>query len=142
MNLTSMADIFSKQKRSEVMRANKPRGNKSTELKLITIFKKYGVKGWRRGYKLPGSPDFVFLEKRTAVFADGCFWHGHNCRNTTPKANAEYWLKKISENKVRDKRVTEELTQKGWHVVRIWECEIKMDSMPTKVSCLLKDSSA
>ena len=135
-----MADIFSKQKRSEVMRANKRQGNKSTELRLIIIFKKHGIKGWRRGYKLPGSPDFVFLKNRTAVFADGCFWHGHDCRNTTPKANAEYWLKKISENRARDQRVTETLTQKGWHVVRIWECEITMDLIPEDMNHLLGNS--
>jgi len=137
-----MADIFSHKKRSQVMRANKPRGNKSTELRLITIFKKHGIKGWRRGYKLPGSPDFVFSKKRVAVFADGCFWHGHSCRNTTPKTNSDYWQKKISENKERDKRVTETLTQQGWNVVRVWECEIKIDSLPSEVSCLLEDIAA
>lgn len=107
------------------MKAVKSKGNKSTELQLITIFKFRGIVGWRRNYPLIGHPDFVFPKKRIVVFADGCFWHGHNCRNVTPANNAEYWKKKIKRNKARDRAITRELTQKGWKVVRIWECAIK-----------------
>jgi len=107
------------------MRAVKSKGNKSTEVKLIQIFKERGIKGWRRNYKIFGKPDFVFPKFRIAVFVDGCFWHGHNCRNTKPSSNAEYWQKKIQRNIARDGEVTEYLTQKGWKVIRIWECELK-----------------
>ena len=121
-----MSDTVSQKKRSEIMKANKPKRNKSTELKLIQLFKQLGLKGWRRNYKIAGAiPDFVFLKKRIAVFADGCFWHGHNCRNLTPKQNSEYWQKKIENNRIRDKQINERLERKGWKVIRIWECEIK-----------------
>lgn len=111
------------------MKASKPKGNKSTELKLIQIFKQLGVKGWRRNYRIAGSvPDFVFLKKRIAVFADGCFWHGHNCRNLTPKQNSKYWQAKFENNRIRDKQINERLERKGWKVIRIWECEIKKKS--------------
>ena len=121
-----MSDTVSQKKRSEIMKANKPKRNKSTELKLIQLFKQLGLKGWRRNYKIAGAiPDFVFLKKRIAVFADGCFWHGHNCRNLTPKQNSEYWQKKIENNRIRDKEINERLERKGWKVIRIWECEIK-----------------
>jgi len=120
-----MTDTFSTKQRSEIMKAVKSKGNKSTEIKLIAIFKFHHLIGWRRNSNLAGHPDFVFPEKRIALFADGCFWHGHNCRNVTPSDNAEYWEKKIARNKARDKAITKELTQKGWKVVRIWECEIK-----------------
>lgn len=120
-----MADTFSKKQRSEIMRAVKSKGNKSTEVKLIEIFKSHHITGWRRNIKLIGNPDFVFPKKRIALFADGCFWHGHDCRTVTPSDNAEYWKKKIKRNKIRDVAVTNELVQKGWKVVRIWECEIK-----------------
>lgn len=119
-------DTVSKKKRSEIMKANKPKGNKSTELKLIQLFKQLGLKGWRRNYKIADAiPDFIFLKKRIAIFADGCFWHGHNCRNLTPKQNSEYWQKKIENNRIRDKQINERLERKGWKVIRIWECEIK-----------------
>lgn len=125
-----MADVFSQNRRSEIMRAVKSRGNKSTELKLIEIFKNSGVSGWRRNYKLFGNPDFVFPKKRIAVFVDGCFWHGHNCRNTTPANNADYWRKKIKRNVKRDVLVTQTLREKGWKVTRIWECQIKKNILP------------
>lgn len=119
-----MVDTFSKEKRSEIMRAVKSKGNKSTEIKLIQIFKEYHIKGWRRNYKLLGKPDFVFPKLRIVIFADGCFWHGHGCRNIRPANNAEYWQRKIQRNVERDKRITKELEQKNWQVIRIWECEI------------------
>lgn len=121
-----MSDTVSEKKRSEIMKASKPKGNKSTELKLIHLFKQLSLRGWRRNYKISGStPDFVFPKNRIAVYADGCFWHGHNCRNLTPKQNSEYWQKKIENNRIRDKQIDERLERKGWKVIRIWECEIK-----------------
>lgn len=120
-----MADTFTKSQRSDVMRKVKSNRNKSTELKLIQFFKENSIKGWRRNYKLFGKPDFVFPKQRLAIFLDGCFWHGHDCRNTKPKDNAEYWQTKIARNQQRDKNVTVTLTNKNWTVVRIWECELK-----------------
>ena len=120
-----MADIFTRKERSEIMRKVKSSRNKSTELKLIQFFKENGIGGWRRNFKLYGKPDFVFPKQRLAIFVDGCFWHGHDCRNTKPKANADYWETKINRNKNRDVQVTETLTNKNWTVIRIWECELK-----------------
>ncbi len=120
-----MADTFTKEKRSQIMRQVKSNRNKSTELKLIQFFKDNSIKGWRRNFKLFGKPDFVFPLTKKVVFVDGCFWHGHNCRNTTPKDNENYWQQKISRNKKRDKIVTKTLITKGWTVIRIWECQLK-----------------
>lgn len=125
-----MADVFSQNQRSEIMRAVKSRRNKSTELKLIEIFKIRGISGWRRNYRLFGNPDFVFPRKRLAIFVDGCFWHGHDCRNTKPANNAAYWRKKIERNIKRDSLVAQTLTEKGWRVIRIWECQIKKNNLP------------
>ncbi len=110
------------------MKAVKSSGNKSTELKLIEYFKKAGINGWRRNYKLFGSPDFVFPKRRLAIFVDGCFWHGHDCRNTKPADNADYWRGKIARNRKRDELVSATLQEKGWRVMRIWECQIKKNS--------------
>ena len=84
------------------MRKVKSKRNKSTELRLIKIFEQNSIKGWRRNYPVKGRPDFVFLRNRVAVFVDGCFWHGHDCRNTVPKANSEFWAKKIERNRKHD----------------------------------------
>jgi len=127
-----MADIFSEEKRSAVMKAVKSKYNKSTELKLIQIFKKLGIKGWRRNYKIFGKPDFIFIRFKIALFTDGCFWHGHDCRNVTPKHNEEYWNRKIQKNKIRDRFINGYLKKKGWMVFRIWECDIKKEKLPHK----------
>lgn len=118
-----MADVFDKEKRSEIMRAVKSSKNKSTEEKLIAYFKENKITGWRRNYKVYGKPDFVLPDLRIAIFVDGCFWHGHDCRNTHPEQNKEYWQRKIARNMARDKEVTDHLERLGWNVIRIWECE-------------------
>ena len=120
-----MADVFDKYKRSEIMRKVRSKGNKSTELRLIQLFKECGITGWRRNYKVIGHPDFVFIKERITVFVDGCFWHGHDCRNTRPSDNSEYWSKKRSRNIKHDKEITALFEQRGWTVIRIWECELK-----------------
>ena len=120
-----MADIFSKCKRSDIMKKVRPSGNKTTELKLIEYFSANNITGWRRNYKVKGHPDFVFLDRKIAIFVDGCFWHGHDCRNTRPADNADYWNKKRERNIEHDKEITKLFEQRGWTVIRIWECELK-----------------
>jgi DNA mismatch endonuclease (patch repair protein) len=120
-----MADVFSKQKRSEVMAAVKSGGNNATELKLISFFRANGISGWRRNQKLLGKPDFVFRQNRLAVFVDGCFWHGCPKHFRKPSNNRKYWREKILRNQERDRLVTKVLSKTGWRVLRIWEHELK-----------------
>ena len=129
-----MADVFDKQQRSQIMRKVKSSGNKSTELRLISVFKENNISGWRRNYAVKGHPDFVFLKMKIAVFVDGCFWHGHDCRNTTPSDNKEYWDRKRQRNIQHDREVTAIFEARGWTVIRIWECELKKKN----VTILLK----
>lgn len=114
-----MTDIFEKNKRSEIMSAVHSNKNKSTEIRLIKIFKQNNIVGWRRKYNVKGHPDFVFLDKKIAVFVDGCFWHGHDCRNTRPADNATYWQKKREHNMLHDKEITDLFQSRGWTVIRI-----------------------
>ena len=120
-----MTDVFSAEKRSEIMSRVHSNNNKTTELKLISIFNEKSIKGWKRSYKVIGHPDFVFLEKRIAIFVDGCFWHGHDCRNVRPSSNKEYWEKKRLRNIEHDQFITKRFEERGWKVIRIWECELK-----------------
>lgn len=128
-----MADIYDAKKRSEVMRRVKSSNNKSTELKLIELFKQHGIKGWRRHYPVKGHPDFVFQKEKVAVFVDGCFWHGHDCRNTHPVNNQDYWQKKRKQNIKHDQEVTALFKSRGWTVLRIWECELKKKNIDNTV---------
>ncbi len=120
-----MADVFDAQKRSAIMRSIRSKNNKTTELALIKWLKANGITGWRRNYPVKGRPDFVFHKQKTAVFVDGCFWHGHDCRNTHPSDHSEYWQKKREWNMLHDKEVTAYFKNRGWTVIRVWECELK-----------------
>lgn len=124
-----MADVYSKEKRSSIMSQVRSNGNESTELKLIRLFKQNNINGWRRNYKVKGRPDFVFLDKKIAIFVDGCFWHGHECRNIHPDDNADYWIKKREKNMKHDQEITLLFEKRGWTVIRIWECELKKKTM-------------
>ena len=119
-----MTDVFTAAKRSEVMSRIRSYGNKATELRLIELFRKAGVNGWRRHQHLVGKPDFVFGTARVVVFADGCFWHGCPRCYRRPTSNRKYWEAKFAYNRQRDREVTRSLQKAGWRVLRIWEHEI------------------
>ena len=120
-----MTDIWSKQKRSEVMSLIRSRGNRTTEGRMITLFREHGIKGWRRHQPLPGCPDFIFRRERTAVLVDGCFWHGCPRCYRAPKSNPEFWAEKIRRNRRRDRWVSRHLRDAGWSVIRVRECVLK-----------------
>lgn len=139
--LIIMPDVYDKEKRSEIMKKVKSFGNKSTEQRLIGYFQENKITGWRRHYNVKGRPDFVFMNKKIAIFVDGCFWHGHDCRNTHPSDNKEYWEKKRAGNIQHDIDVTNSMQARGWIVIRIWECELKKKNKPIlleKLKPLLK----
>lgn len=77
--------------------------------------------------RLPGTPDIVLRKYRTVIFVNGCFWHGHEgCRYfVIPKSNIDFWTAKIERNRVRDLQVRIKLRDKGWHVIQLWECQLK-----------------
>lgn len=132
-------DVYTKDKRSEIMKSVKSNKNKSTELELIDLFKKHHITGWRRNYPVKGHPDFVFLDQKIAIFVDGCFWHGHSCRKNSPQQNHDFWEKKISYNKKHDTEVTELFQKRGWTVIRIWECELRKKNQEITIQRLMKE---
>lgn len=77
--------------------------------------------------RLPGTPDIVLRKYRTVIFVNGCFWHGHEgCRYfVLPKSNVEFWTNKIERNQERDLKSRMQLRNMGWHVIQIWECQLK-----------------
>ena len=110
--------------RSQMMSRIRGSGNKDTELVLAKLFRRYGIKGWRRNQSVFGKPDFIFQKLKLAIFVDGCFWHACPRHGTKPKSNRGYWYRKLSANKKRDRLVTRTLRRAGWRVLRIWEHEL------------------
>ena len=107
---------------------------------------------WQHGYRyrlcvkgVPGKPDIVMRKYRTAIFVNGCFWHGHNVETfhetslqetsiqqiansrccKIPKTNREFWVNKIRRNQERDRQNYQILQENGWQVIILWECQLK-----------------
>ena len=75
---------------------------------------------------LPGRPDLVFPKYRAVLFAQGCFWHGHDCHLFKwPASREDFWRDKISRNRENDARVIAALEADGWRVAQAWECALK-----------------
>ena len=74
----------------------------------------------------------IMPRKMVAIFVDGCFWHGcaQCCKHTG--LTGEFWIGKINANKMRDERVTAELTSLGWTVLRIPEHDVRTKTTLTK----------
>ncbi len=120
-------DKVSKEKRSNIMRAVKGKGNKSTEKRLRGALSSLGVCGWKMHQKnLPGNPDFAFYSERLAVFVEGCFWHGCTKCYRAPSTQRTYWAEKLRKNQARDLRNGRFLRDLGWSVLRIWEHELSV----------------
>jgi DNA mismatch endonuclease (patch repair protein) len=125
MATSFMADIWSREKRSEVMSLIRGRGNKQTEQALLAVLRQNKITGWRRHLPLPGKPDFTFPKQKVAIFVDGCFWHGCPKCYTRPKTNRAFWDRKRETNTARDRRVNCQLRRQGWKVIRIWEHSLR-----------------
>ena len=119
-------DVHSKEKRSYNMSRIKGKNTKPEEIVRKYLFSK-GFRYRKNDKRLPGTPDIVLPKYKTAIFVNGCFWHGHkDCRYfVVPKTNTDFWLNKINANTERDKRNIETLKKLGWNVIVVWECELK-----------------
>ena len=127
---TKQATTFGGLTRSMLMARIRSSGNATTELSLAALLRVHRLAGWRRQWPIAGKPDFAWPARRLAVFVDGCFWHGHDCgRNLSPHTNARAWRAKIAGNQARDRRTVRCLREKGWRVVRIWECALKKNPL-------------
>lgn len=86
---------------------------------------------------LPGTPDITLPKYRTVIFVNGCFWHKHDCRRgqSVPKTRTEYWVSKIQKNVERDTKAYASLSELGWKILVIWECQTRDNS---KLVTLLK----
>ncbi|MCB1064449.1 MAG: DNA mismatch endonuclease Vsr [Verrucomicrobiae bacterium] len=135
-----MADVFSKEKRSDIMSRIR-RKNTKPELAVRSLLHRLGFRFTVNGAKnrsLPGKPDIVLLKYRTVIFVHGCFWHRHeDCKfSYTPKTRVAFWTRKFESNVVRDKAANRALRDLGWKVITVWECQINRE--PEKLALQLE----
>ena len=119
---------------------------------------------WRHGYRyrlnvksVPGKPDIVMRRYRTAIFVNGCFWHGHDVQLSVdslqlsvenskcckiPQTNREFWVNKIKRNQERDQKNYQVLHDNGWQVIVVWECQLtpkRIEETMLRVELLLNE---
>lgn len=120
-----MADNHTKEIRSMNMSHIRSKNTKPEEIVRKYLFSK-GLRYRKNDRKLPGCPDIVLKKYKVVIFVNGCFWHKHDCgRFVWPSSNVEYWSKKINRNVERDAQNIALLTEQGWRVLIIWECQLK-----------------
>ncbi len=121
-------DKLTPERRAENMRRIRSKDMKP-ELLVRRLVYSLGYRYRLHRKDLPGKPDLVFGLRQKVIFVHGCFWHLHpdpNCVDARmPKSNTDYWKPKLERNVERDKQHIDELTNDGWGVLVIWECEIK-----------------
>ena len=122
-----MTDVLTPEQRKKNMSAIKGKNTKP-EMKIRKMLWAEGVRGYRVHYDLPGKPDIVFPKKKIAIFIDGCYWHKCPECFIVPKTNTEFWMNKINGNVERDQKITKELEDLGWTILRFWEHEVRKDA--------------
>ncbi|MCK5057374.1 MAG: DNA mismatch endonuclease Vsr [Candidatus Aminicenantes bacterium] len=125
-------DIWPKEKRSEVMSRIRSKDTKPEKL-VRSLLHRMGYRFRVHVKYLPGKPDIVMKKYNAIIFVHGCFWHLHDDCNEgrIPSTRTEYWAKKLLGNKARDEKHMNELTNMGWRVMRVWECEIEKKTEET-----------
>lgn len=121
-----MADNLTKEQRHKNMRNIRGKDT-SIELKFRKALYHAGFRYLKNVSGMTGKPDIVLTKYKTVIFIHGCFWHRHtNCKYaSTPDTNREYWDKKFQDTIKRDKLEQKILSEAGWNIIVIWECEIK-----------------
>lgn len=120
------------EQRSSVMRAVRGRDTKP-EIAVRRLLHRMGYRYRLHRSDLPGKPDIVLGSRSKVIFVHGCFWHGHDCKrgNRMPRTNARYWKAKIARNIDRYSSQINELTDTGWAVLTLWECELRNENTLT-----------
>ncbi len=133
-----MTDRLSQAERSALMAKVRSTGNRSTEGRIEYALTQADIGGWEKHPPLPGKPDFYFPQHKLVMFVDGCQWHACPKHVRYPRANADYWRNKIERNRRRDSRVRRKLRQDGYHVMRVWEHDLKQTTWLKRLQTMLR----
>lgn len=121
-----MADSLSKERRSWNMSRIKGKDTR-IEVQVRSYLFSKGYRFRKNDKRYPGKPDIVLPKYNLVIFINGCFWHHHEgcSKATIPKTRTDFWLEKFEKNVKNDKKNIDLLTQMGWRVLVLWECELE-----------------
>lgn len=134
-----MADVHESETRSYNM--SQIRGKDTKPEMLVRKFLHSNGFRYRLHLKnLPGKPDLVLPKYNSVVLVHGCFWHVHEgCEYfKIPDTRTEWWKEKLYGNKERDKANIRKLTDIGWDVIVVWECELKKENQEKTLAKLIR----
>lgn len=123
-----MTDIFTPEKRSEIMSKVKSKGTK-IEVMFGKELRKRGFRYRKNFGKYFWTPDFVLKKYKTVIFLDSCFWHGCPVHGTMPETNKEMWKKKLERNKQRDWEAVAYYKKQNWNILRIRWHNVKKSTL-------------
>ena len=120
-----MADVVDSATRSRMMSGIRGRNTKPERV-IRSLLHREGFRFRLHARDLPGKPDLILPRYNAAIFVNGCFWHGHDCRLFKwPGTRIEFWRMKIGRNQANDAKVRLALREAGWRVGTIWECALR-----------------
>lgn len=120
-----MVDVVPAHVRSKMMAGIRGKNTKPELILRKALFSR-GFRYRLHDVRLPGKPDLVFPSRRSVIFVNGCFWHGHTCSLFKwPSSNADFWRRKIERNAELDRKWREDLSRSHWRVLYVWECSLK-----------------
>ena len=118
-----MVDSFTPERRSEIMSRIQAKNTKP-EIVVRRYLHSRGLRFRLHDARLPGKPDLTLARYGVTVFVNGCFWHGHSCKDgRIPKTNVGYWTEKLRRNAARDRSNIRRLRAQGWRPIVIWGCQ-------------------
>ena len=133
-------DRVTREQRSKMMAAVRSKDTKPERF----IRRELHAQGYRfrlHRRDLPGKPDIVFPSRQSAIFVNGCFWHGHDCpAGALPATRLEFWESKIGQNKDRDAKNRSKLEAAGWNVLVVWECDLRQPKPVERIVSWLEAS--
>jgi DNA mismatch endonuclease (patch repair protein) len=134
-----MPDIFTKEKRSEIMSKVSSKETKP-EIMVRKFLFANGFRFRKNDKRYPGNPDIVLPKYKSIIFVNGCFWHGHSCpAGKLPETRRKYWEEKIGGNIARDKKNITELEKQGWNVIRIFRITGLIHKLPEEAMVYIID---
>jgi len=135
-----MTDVHNKAIRSYNMSRIKGKNTKP-EMLVRKFLHSQGFRYKLHDKTLPGKPDLVLPKYKTVLFIHGCFWHGHErCRYfVVPRTRTKWWIDKINRNTANDEKAVTALSDRGWRVIIIWECDLKVNKIRETLATLQAD---